>query len=257
MPILDGNHKKDAFLPTLLSFLTPEIKKDFLNPKVVKLMGENLKKELFGEEIQVIPQPDIKAKLSFLREVQKYYSEISASIERMRAIAMFVRQYPNYKSFKKYGITHTFYLRYHVENYFNEMYLFKERVNRFIAYLKSECNDHGLSLERKILDEIKKVFLSSIDGIIDTRRRHIHGVNRFTNKKFEQLESIEFFLQHMDDNKITNLLDILKKINYRPVRQEWFKIISNNNKSLDSFFDSILEKIKPIVFDKLLSKYKS
>ena len=129
MLILSENNRKDSFIAILLTHLTPEIEKAFRNPEEKRLLNENLMRELRGEVRQSAPESESKPEIEFLREVQRRYSEFATSLERMRAIAIFIRQYPNYQIYKKYNITHTFYLRYHVENYFNEIFLFKERVN--------------------------------------------------------------------------------------------------------------------------------
>lgn len=252
MPILDNKHDDDAFLPTLLSYLTPVMKKDFEDEKIKKEMGESIIKVLSGEDVKPIVSAKKKTKdLIFLGTVFRHYLEISSSIERMFTISIFVRQYPSYKSYKKYDITPTKYLRYHTENYFNEVYLFRQRFVRFLGFLKNECNNKRLPKEKKILDRIKNQMLSALDGLSKTRSSHVHGRNRYTNNKFERLELYEL-LTKQEDLKI---LSVLKKINYRSIRQEWYKKISKNNELLDKFLDEALEKLKPIIFKKMLPLY--
>lgn len=253
MRAIDKNYKKNEFPPMLLDKLRP-----YLTPKTKKeklLMGGRIQRMLFGrnefyksDEEEKFNLPSEREK--FLSMVFFNYSETNISLENLNMISVFVNQYPKYKSFEKYNITRTKYLRYHIENYLNEVYLFQERINAFLQRLIRICQKKNLNKDIEKLRRMQNLINTGLADINKIRGSHMHN-SRYTDKDLDQLDGLELYSTSF------NNLAVMRTLTYRRIRIKWSKIINNSNENIDKFFHTILEGIKPIVFNTLLPFYEA
>jgi len=238
--------------------LTDELRKYFnvlyKNKRQRKLLGQRMKNYLFGKDLEkeITPIAPLTKREKFLGDIFKDYYEIFISLENMKMIAIFVRQYPNYRSYKAQRITKTKYLRYHIENYLNEIYIFEKRVEKFLNKLIKKLKSKNLRKEIDKVEKLKDLLYKSLEKAKSIRGIHVHQF-RFTDKKLEQLDSLEL----LTSNDKLKLLGFYKDLEYRQTRSKWSKIINQNNEALQKLLDHILEEVKSIVFNKLISYYKN
>ena len=184
----------------------------------------------------------------FLRDIVYNYSEISESLSRLEMISLLIKQYPALPSWEKSGITQTRYLRYHYENFLNEVYLFKERVLQLLRDIKKKCKKQNLDKEAKTIKKLEEFLISALENISKVRGLHMH-VRRYKNKEIEQLEYLELFSE-------LKWLDRMKKEEYNLLRIKLSKQIIGIREDLDKVLNNILNKMIDITFKKLKAKYE-
>lgn len=208
-----------------------------------------LGKDSSKDAISIIP---ISERKRFLVDILWAYHEIFITLENMKMISVFVRQYPNYKSYKTQKITKTKYLRYHIENYLNEIYIFEKRVEAFLNKLIKKLKLKKLDKEIDKIIKLKDSLYKSLEKINSLRGAHIHKY-RFTEKELDHLATLELF----EDIRDFEIIGFYKDLGYKQVRIKWAKTINENNNALQELLDYILEEITPIVFGKLISCYRN
>jgi hypothetical protein len=135
-------------------------------------------------------------------------------------------------------------LKYHIESYLNEIYLFKERVEVFLdftqkRYRKSPIADEMNSAAQKILTTIK----TSLQNIIRVRGTHVHS-RRFTDADFDRLT----FLENMKASASERFTS-LYKFEYQQARKKWAKIIQANNLVMERLLNAICKELCAVLFD--------
>lgn len=185
----------------------------------------------------------------FLMDITFNYFEIPETNYRLTMIATLIKQYPIQTSWKRAGITKIRYLRYHYENFLNEVYLFQERVLLLLKVIEKKCQKNQLSAEVTKIVDVSKSFTKSLEGICTIRGRHVH-LRRYKNKKIEQLEALELF----SENKY---LDLLQKIEYRKLRKELGNQVILIRDQLSKVLEQVLDEIDSITFETLIKIYKN
>ncbi len=241
--------KSKKFGDILHEHLIPYLKEP-TSKKEKEVARERMKCSLLGKKVpekyqRKTPFEPIE---EFLMDIAFNYFEISDSLSRLEMIVLLIKQYPALPSWKKEGITQTRYLRYHYENFLNEIYLFKERVLLLLRDIKKKCKKNNLKKEAETIKKLEEIFIKSLDNACKVRGRHVH-VRRYKSDKIEQLENLELFSEN-------GYLDLLRKLEYRPLRRELSKEITKMRKDLETVMNKILDKITNITFKKLKAKYK-
>jgi len=176
--------------------------------------------------------------------------EIFTSLDSLEKIPILIKNFPNSSSFKKHKISRIWYLRYHVENHLNEVYILQQRCNALINQLKKLLKKRKNKRRHFILlESYRKRFNNSLEGLKNTRGRHIHKA-RYSDQKIERVEMLELML----DEKIFPGGKIYKDIEYKVVRKEWYEITSKNFKSLKKLVNALCGTLYPVVFGTIFKK---
>lgn len=239
----------DKFLKDIGNNGRKFIQEDHNNPKISKAIGQRLRNTIFGDK----PQKNSELAYPITIEQNNYLrllmvvNEVYHSYSNLLDCAIYIRQYPNYKSYKKREITKTKYLRYHIEKYFEEMYILKTRIEIFLNIVRKSyknSNDYLLSI-----DKIQKIILKPFEGIIDTRGRHTHS-KRYEDEGLSRLELLELLTKNPTERVLMLLKDYKDSFVYREIRSKWYKQISTNNKAVEGILDKFFDCMHPLVFDK-------
>lgn len=186
---------------------------------------------------------------NFLMDITFNYFEIPETNNRLVMIATLIKQYPSQLSWKKSGITKIRYLRYHYENFLNEVYLFQERVLLLLKVIEKKCRKNQLLKEAEKVKKISDAFTKSLENICKIRGRHVH-LRRYKNDKIEQIEELELFAEN-------KYLDLLQRIEYRKLRSELSVQITSIKDQLSKVLEQVLDGIDHITFKTLIKIYKS
>ena len=114
-----------------------------------------------------------------LRKILFGFTEIDVSIKVLNDIPFYIKHFPP----KNSNVSKTRFLNYHVGNYFNEMYILRERL---VAYQKVITriykNDQRLV---EMGNQIRHLefLISGFDNIVDVRGKHVHQ-NRYDDNDF-------------------------------------------------------------------------
>lgn len=172
-------------------------------------------------------------------------AELFKSIENIGMISIFVRQFPNYISYKTNNITNVKYLRYHVENYLSEIYIFYSRIKIFLRFIEKRCKKYNLR-KLDVINKLLEMIDESFKKIVDVRGNHVH-VKRFDDDTFDRLSLLDLFTRDHKDK----MFGILKKINYQRDRSKWSRDIQTSNRNLSKLLNIICEKVDNICFSDL------
>ena len=175
----------------------------------------------------------------FFSKLYNGFREISDSYYCLLDIDTYIGRFP-YGNTK---ISKTRHLAYHMENYLNEIYILKERLNSYfttIGRLYRKDKRH-----KDILKSTKPLFTfvnNALKGIIDTRGAHVHKT-RFSDEDMDRLSSQELLADHGGEE--LRIIKDLFKIDFGVTRREYKQTIKSNNeqikKMLDVCFDILLE----------------
>lgn len=239
------------------------LNKEFLRPMLKSIddqtrdvIAERYVREWFGEQTPEDFKPLVKLtrKRGFLVDVYRHYEEVSQSVQKMEMIAVFVRQYPNYRSFRTHAITRDGYLRYHIENYFQEIYIYKGRLKALLKMLAKRCKNQKLLNCAKSLEKSIKQLETDFEELVHLRGVHTHKT-RLRDQSLEFLKTFELI-------EIAMVGDIKPQLTYigplyAAVRSNRSKWVRETNEKVREHCESFFELIKPIVFDTLLPRYDS
>ncbi len=248
----------DKFETTLLDEIAEIIKRDYSDPKKRKFFRKTLKNELFGKKEKIsFPGEAFSKKEVFLYDIFKIYFEIRKSLESMEMAAAFIRRSPNYGSKK---VNKAAYLRYHIESYLGEMYVFKNRLEKFFNQFIKEAKKAGLKDRQEETSRLKNKLLGILNQSAEIRQRgsHIH-IRRYSDDDLEKLESLDLFASFKKSrkniNKTFRALELYRDLEFKRTRKAWIKKINTNNRIVrEEIIDRVFEKIKP-TFLELLKIY--
>ena len=134
----------------------------------------------------------------FFSNLYQGFREISDSYYCLLDIETYIGRFP-YGNTK---ISKTRHLAYHMENYLNEVYILKERMNSYFTTIgRIYRNDERHQI---ILKSIKPLFTfvkNALKRIIDKRGVHVHRT-RFIDEALDRLSSQEFFVDRGEDFRI-------------------------------------------------------
>lgn len=209
-------------------------------------IGEALWNTLFDTGGPTVTSQKPSNKELFFGKIFQGFLEIDSSVRTLNDIEIYIATFP----YRNKPITKPRHLRYHLENYFNEIYLLKERLKAYLTkigrYYKKD-NRHQSILRRT--RPIFRVVRNSLKGIIETRRVHVHVV-RFSDKDLDRLESMELFhTAGFGSNDANRLFDNYYKFTYRLIRSKWKKTLKNNRTELYKLLNIYSEVLIDILFN--------
>lgn len=177
----------------------------------------------------------------FFSKLFNGFREISDSYYCLLEIEIYIGRFP-YKNTK---ISKTRHLAYHMENYLNEIYILKERLNTYFTtidrlYRKDVRHQYILNGTKFLFPFVNK----ALKGIIDTRGTHVHKT-RFSDVNLKRLSSQEFFKAHGDEK--FNIIRKFFKIDYGFTRRKYKKNIKSKNKQIKKMLDACFEMLSVIV----------
>lgn len=171
------------------------------------------------------------------------FTEIHKSYNSLLDIEIYLSKFP----YPKTRVSKTRYLAYHMENYLNEVYIFKERLSSYCTVIGRLYRNHpALKDVKTTMKTISEVVQNSLKGVVETRGTHVHR-NRFTDEKLDRLTSLE--LVNYGPNKIP-LLKVLYDSAYRETRKGYGVTIKRNNEEIRKVLDACFEVIYRVVADK-------
>jgi hypothetical protein len=227
----------------------------YKDKKQIKILGRRIINHLLDEEKpeDYLPMSHTERE-RFLSSIFRDYYEIFQSMENLKMISISLSQFTNKKIYKINKITKVRYLRYHFENYLSETYIFEKRIEKFLNNISKKLKLKNLSKENQKITSLKIFLKKSLKNIDKIRGNHVHD-KRFSDKDLSRLESLELYTSTNTTNTISYLFVPYRDSEYRQLRSKWAKTIDETNKNLQMVIDDILEQVKPIVFNKLITFY--
>jgi hypothetical protein len=157
------------------------------------------------------------------------FVEISDAYLSLRDVEVYVRRFP----YRDAGISEVRHLKYHIENYLNEVYILKERL---IAYLNFLTKRYRKGKSRRRVTEGLEPLYSAVSetfgNVVDTRGSHVHA-SRFSDLGLDRLSTLEFLKTAGGDD----MWPLFFKYEYKKIRKKRAATIQSNNDVTKAFLD--------------------
>jgi uncharacterized protein YlaN (UPF0358 family) len=170
------------------------------------------------------------------------FTEIHTSYYSLLDIEVYLRRFP----YPNTNVSKTRYLAYHIENYLNEVYILKERLNSYCALIvRLYRKDQTLKNLNNTITELSSIVQKSLKGITDTRGNHVHR-SRFSDEDFDRLRSLELF--NLGSKEIP-LLRVLYNDAFKTTRKKYREFVTHNNKEIRKIINVYFDVLYTIVAD--------
>lgn len=142
-----------------------------------------------GEDVPSVLNRAVRGGDLLLHRIFHSYREVTTSFDTLSNIPFYMRHFPSSIS---RSVTRPVWLRYHIENYLNEIYIFQNRVEAFFKLLRRGYRKQEYSSElNKRCDLLEKALKEGFSGVVTIRGKHVHE-RRFEDTTLATLDAIEF-----------------------------------------------------------------
>ena len=197
--------------------VTKEIAGPILNDKDDEF-GKSLQSVILGGEHQSKDRMNYSPYEYFIaNKLFRPLNEIACSVESIENISVYVKIFP----YSRYGVSKVSCLKYHVENYLNELYILK---NRLISYLKIIDRSYSKSSIAKHVSEtifpLYSIVSKGMKNHIIIRGNHVHQ-NRYSDPEIDRLSTLELF--SLGQNEFGKIVTQIYSNSYKETRKKMDK----------------------------------
>ncbi len=196
------------------------------------LMNRNIKKEkLNREEV-------------YYTKLLKEFGEINQSLNRIYIMKKYLGWTPN----TKFIMLKFDYLLYHIENYYNEIYILKNRLNSYLTLIVRLFRKD--IKYKKIIEMANPIFEKSaisLKDMISIRGKHTHEF-RFEDDEINKIDITNFMLQ-ITEHHNSDVVAGMFKSDYIEIRNKWKNIIIENNKKIENVVDVYFKGLNSFILD--------
>lgn len=232
---IQGRNTKQFFDLIVTEFQCLE---EFNNFKENKELSEVLMNTILGEKgPRVVSQKPSPRSVFFANKLFRPLGEIIESLSNIHNIAIYIKTFP----YRRQGVSRVAYLRYHIESYYEEIYILKERL---IAYLTTVTRAYRKSGYAKTVEETLAPLFSTVSdtlkAYVDRRGAHVH-LTRYYDDDIERLSTLE--LLSSQQGELAESLAPLYHETYRQVRRTWHQRIKSDLAALENLIDLYFERV--------------
>jgi hypothetical protein len=171
------------------------------------------------------------------------FSEIFSSSERLKQIEQYIRRFPC----RDTNISRLDYLKYHIENWLNEVYILKERMIAYnTAIARSYRKSNNTNFVESKLAESSKSVSASLQGVISVRGAHVHD-SRYTDDDLDRLRTLELLL--LAESEVTPIFRDLYLEGYKSTRRKWVKTMRSSHEAIESILNAYSQTLIECVTD--------
>lgn len=168
------------------------------------------------------------------------FMEIRGTLERLHDIELYVRRFP----YRGSRVTRERYLRFHIEAYFHEAYILRERLSAF-GKRSTRAYKRGARRERSVrVAQQLETIVASLDDVVEVRSRHVHE-SRFEEMRLLNLATLELIERNSRDPIWSQLL----KGHYPLVRRYWAGWVREMNSSIEELLNMYFVSLHPLMFE--------
>jgi hypothetical protein len=203
-----------------------------------KELGEALMNTILGTEgPRTVSSPPSPRSVFVANKLFRPLGEIIDSLSNIHNIAIYVNSFP----YRRQRVSRVAYLRYHIESYYEEIYILKERL---IAYLTAITRAYRKSDRAKVVKEglgpLFSIVSNTLKAYVDRRGAHVH-VARYSDGDIDRLSTLE--LLSSQQGRLAETLAPLYHEAYRSVRRTWHRRIKDDLAALDNLIDAYFERV--------------
>jgi hypothetical protein len=232
-------HGLEKFSSSVAKTTQPMLEKtlsDTNREKTLEVIGNILSDTPGDRYIGLIPT----AQENFWRKILSGYAEIDSAFEVLRDIPLYLSRFP----LKHLQISKTRYIKYHIGNYLNEVYILRERLRSYQKTITRMYKADSRLSDMAMYVEKLEVLVSGFDDVVTLRGKHVHQ-ERYDDEDFERLGLYETL-----GDIVNPVLSEIYPLALREYRKKWLKTMSGNNNRIQEILDSYFEILYGIIFDK-------
>lgn len=187
------------------------------------------------------PPPGLPPNERFAVDSFQKFTEVNNTLQRLFDIAVYIRRFP----FRRTQISRARYLSFHIEAYFHEIYILRERLLTLAkrttrAYRKSKHHD----LATEVMGRLDQV-VSDLQELISVRGQHVHEL-RFDETRLRNLATIEFIERNSDDP----IWSMFLHEQYPKVRRYWVAWVTEMNAAVEELLNRYFAELHRLMFEK-------
>ena len=211
-------------------------------PELEQNLSKSLEQDLFGDT----PSGPIRSKHSkdqlHFSKVFRDYQEVDSCVQRLKDIPVYIGTFP----YRSALLDKNRYLRYHIENYFHEIYMLRERLITYLkrlgrSFKEDRRHDQILAATKPLFASVK----ASLLPVTNTRSAHVHRA-RYDSSELARLDTIQLI------SRIDEFSEGMKEaydLAFRETRGEWKTRLESNNREIGKLLDQIANRLVPVLFD--------
>lgn len=207
-------------------------------------LGETIKNHLFDLDGPRQLNRRLGARDQYFGKLFRGFLEISKCLETLDDIHFYIRRFP----FTGTRITPERYLQFHVEAHYAEMYVLRERLSRYVTFLRRQFRrDPNLANVAARCDAVMQGIENALRGVVALRGQHIHEF-RFTDDGIDRLSTVSLLAKGSDD-ALTALMKGYYGEQRREVKRTWAARTKTNLDAIRQLLDVLFDALFPIAFD--------
>jgi hypothetical protein len=176
----------------------------------------------------------------FSADAFREFFEIGETVERLKDFEVYIRRFP----FARTRITRERYLRVHIEAYFHECHILRERLVAYAKRITRAYKSGGIRERARIAgNELEELVSRGMAHVIAVRNRHVHEY-RFDETRLSNFGGIELIARNSDSPG----WDTVVAQQYKIVRQHWSKWAAEMNEAVVLLLDRYFAILYPILF---------
>jgi hypothetical protein len=215
------------------------------NPELAKAM-ENHLFDLDGPTtIQRTPGRDE----AYFWTLFRGFVEISDCVQRQHDIARYVGSFPYQSS----ELDRVRCLRYHIESYFHETYILRERLTAYATKIERAFRRDGRREPIQSATRSARATASAtLTGVSNTRSSHVHQA-RFDPRNLSKLDLLRLLSQSKD---LPKEVSEFYQFEFRRIRSEWQATLRRNNAEIAKLLDTIAVILTGVLVDSQRKRFK-
>jgi len=187
---------------------------------------------------------------AYLIRIFDGFSEIVKSLGTLEDIQFYIARFP----FRADRIAPERYLQFHVEAYLTEIYLLKERIDKFLKRLSREHRGDGRYVRiHARASSLLEISERTLRGVVNARDVHTHQ-ERFKDDGISRLGTIGLLAKGTRDRKLRRLFQGFYRETHFKEKKRWRARIASNNVAVRRLLDIIFRDLQPLLFDRKSGK---
>ena len=216
---------------TLLAELL-EAKPDVVSRRILGLLDA-------GEDGSQRDEVWTEPKEQLVIQLHLRFGEIAESVEALQDIAVYVRSFP----YRRSGISKVTYLRYHVENYLDELYILQNRMKAYLVFIARQYRLDSRSDRISALGQaVKEHFTEALSDAVTARGTHVHQ-RRHSDQDLVRLRLL--WPLRDDEPRRENIYEL----SYKQARKSKRLWIEQTNRMIETLLDVYFEYLLELLFD--------
>lgn len=215
-------------------------------------LGEALQNELFDLDGPREVSRDPSARDYFIGEVFRGFSEIDESFRTLEDIAFYVRRFP----FPQTKVTKERYLQFHVECYYAEVYVLRERLTTYLKFIRRRFkSSSSLPTLQATCQRLEDVSAEALRGVTNVRSSHVHRA-RMSDSAINRMK-LASLMMHSPNRKMRQAMQDYHRELHREAKRKWSHTMKNNNLAIGELLDVFFGTLEPVLFDARSGKIRA